>query len=166
VTTRVVEERETRAGQLVEVSRNFFAIGKRTHDVYDFGEAVDLYRDGRIVSHDGSWLAGVDSARFGLMMPGQPRRGERHYQELAPAVALDRAEVVGVSEAVTTPAGRFQNCLKVKDTTPLEPGANEYKYFAPGVGLVQDGNLKLVRHGPRPTAEPHRIIPRHSAANR
>jgi hypothetical protein len=128
VTTRVVEERETRAGQLVEVSRNFFAIGKRTHDVYDFGEAVDLYRDGRIVSHDGSWLAGVDSAHFGLMMPGQPHRGERHYQELAPAVALDRAEVVGVSEAVATPAGRLQICLKVKETTPLKPGAKEYKY--------------------------------------
>jgi hypothetical protein len=44
------------------------------------------------------------------------------------------------------PAGRFDRCLKTRETTPLESGT-EYKHYAPGVGLLQDGGLKLVRHG-------------------
>lgn len=145
VTTRVVEERETRAGQLVEVSRNFFAISRRTQDVYYFGEEVDIYEGGRIVNHEGAWLSGTHSARFGLMMPGRPVRGRRYYQEQAPGVALDRARILSVNETVTTPAGQFGDCLRIEETTPLEPNVKEYKYYAPGVGLVQDGSLKLVR---------------------
>src|SRR5882724_6092178 len=53
VETRVVEEKETKNGKLVEVSRNFFAISKRTNSVYYFGEEVDIYEDGKIVSHTG-----------------------------------------------------------------------------------------------------------------
>jgi hypothetical protein len=77
VETRVVEERETEAGQVVEVSRNFFAISKRTNSVYYFGEEVDIYRDGKVVSHEGAWLSGIDGAKFGLAMPGIPLLGAR-----------------------------------------------------------------------------------------
>jgi hypothetical protein len=72
VECRVVEERETKDGKLVEVSRNYFAIGKRTNSVYYFGEDVDIYKDDKVVSHEGAWLAGKNGARFGLMMPGLP----------------------------------------------------------------------------------------------
>jgi hypothetical protein len=34
------------------------------------------------------------------------------------------------------PAGTFHNCLKSKETTPLEPDLLEYKFYAPGVGNV------------------------------
>ena len=81
--TRVVEERETKGSQVVEVSRNFFVICKRTNNVYYFGEDVDIYRDGKIVGHDGAWLAGEGGARFGLAMPGSPLLGARYYQEIA-----------------------------------------------------------------------------------
>src|SRR5262245_24531901 len=47
VETRVVEERETEDGELKEVSRNYFAISKRTNAVYYFGEDVDEYEDGK-----------------------------------------------------------------------------------------------------------------------
>src|SRR3954463_10526468 len=33
VQTRVVEEHETKDGQLVEISRNYFAVDEKTHDV-------------------------------------------------------------------------------------------------------------------------------------
>src|ERR1041385_3271125 len=77
VETRVVEERESKAGALVEVSRNFFAISKRTGNVYYFGEEVDMYAGGKIKSHEGSWQSGVNGARFGLMMPAIPLIGAR-----------------------------------------------------------------------------------------
>jgi hypothetical protein len=147
IETRVVEERETNNGQLVEVSRNFFAISRRTNGVFYFGEEVDMYKAGAVSSHEGAWFAGKDGARFGLMMPGDALLRARFYQEIAPRVAMDRAEIVGLDAVVQTPAGAFRGCLKIDETTPLEPGTHEAKYYARGIGLVQDGNLKLVRYG-------------------
>src|SRR5215468_5998152 len=68
VETRIVEERETKAGKPVEVSRNFYAISKRTNAVFYFGEDVDTYRDGKVSGHEDAWLSGMNGARFGLMM--------------------------------------------------------------------------------------------------
>jgi len=147
VETRVVEERETEGGNLIEVSRNFFAISKRTNGIFYFGEDVDMYKNGRVVGHEGAWLAGEKGARFGLLIPGEALLKARFYQEIAPKVAMDRAEIVSLTASVVTPNGTFQNCLKVEETTALEPGVKEYKYYARDVGLVQDGSLKLVRHG-------------------
>jgi hypothetical protein len=146
VETRVVEERETAGGVLVEVSRNFFAIHPRTKDVYYFGEEVDIYKNGQLDSHEGAWRHGSNKAHFGLMMPGTPTLGLRHYQELAPGVAMDRVEIVSLTERSTTPAGVFENCLKTRETTPLERFARDTKVYARGVGIVEDGPLKLVSH--------------------
>ena len=146
VETRVVEEKETENGQLIEISRNYFAISKRTNDVFYFGEDVDIYKNGKITSHEGAWLSGVAGARFGLMIPGSPLLGARYQQEVAPGVALDRAEVVSVSETFETPAGKFTNCLKTAESSALEKG-NAEKLYAPGIGLIFDGELKLVKSG-------------------
>jgi hypothetical protein len=145
--TRVVEERESRNGNLIEVSRNFFAISKQSKDVYYFGEEVDIYKGGKVVRHEGAWLAGQKGARFGLMMPGTPTLNARYYQELAPRVAMDRAEIVSLTDQLRTPAGNFTNVLKIAETNPLESNALEYKYYAPDIGLLQDEQLKLVKYG-------------------
>ena len=146
VRTRVVEERETIGGQLAEVSRNFFAIHPQTKDVFYFGEDVDIYKNGKVVNHEGAWRHGVHNARFGLMMPGTPTVGHRYYQELAPGIAMDRAEIVSLADTSSTPAGTFTGCLKTRETTPLEILAREYKVYAPGIGIVEDGALKLASH--------------------
>ncbi len=145
VRTRVVEERETKNGQLIEISRNFFAIDKTTNDVYYFGENVDIYKHGKVVSHEGAWLSGVNGARFGLMIPHQPTVGDKFYQELAPNVALDRAEIISVSEVVRVPAGTFKNCLHTKESSGLEMGS-ESKWYAPGVGLIRDADFVLLEY--------------------
>jgi hypothetical protein len=145
VETRVVEERESDKNGLIEVSRNFFAISRRNQDVFYFGEDVDLYTNGKVTSHDGAWLSGARRARFGLFMPGTPTVGAKFYQEVAPGVALDRAVVLSLTESLRVPAGSFTEVLKIEETTPLEPGVQEFKYWAKGVGLLQDGDLKLVK---------------------
>ena len=143
VETRVVEEYETVDGELVEISRNFFAICAETNSIFYFGEDVDIYEDGQIVSHEGAWRAGENGARAGIIMPGTVLLGSRYYQEVAPGVAEDRAENVAMDVAVETPAGTFTDCLQVDETTPLESGVS-FKLYAPGVGLVQDDVLLLV----------------------
>ncbi len=135
VECRVVEERETSNGRITEVSNNYFAISKRTNSVYYFGEDVG-----------GAWLSGEKGARFGLLMPGLPLIGARYQQEIAPGVAMDRAVVVSISETVDTPAGRFTNVLKIEESNPLERGSKEYKYYAQGIGLIQEESLKLVEY--------------------
>lgn len=144
IETRVVEERETEDGELVEVSRNYFAICNRTNSVVYFGEEVDIYEDGVIVGHEGEWLAGEDGARPGIIMPGTVLVGARYFQEIAPGVALDQAEIVSLTATVQTPAGRFTGCLRTRETTPLEPGEVEFKSYARGIGLIQDEVLRLI----------------------
>jgi len=144
VETRVVEERETEDGQLIEISRNYFAADKTTSDVYYFGEDVDIYRDGKVVAHEGAWLSGVDGARFGMMMPGKPRVGDKFYQELAPEIAMDRCEIAAADDRIKTPAGSFKDCLRAEETSPLERGMS-VKVFAPGLGMVRDDEFLLVK---------------------
>ena len=144
VETRVVEERESKGGKLAEVSRNFFAISRRTNSVYYFGEEVDIYKDGKVASHEGAWTSGVGGARFGLFMPGEPLIGARYYQEVAPGVAMDRAEVLRLADTAEVPAGKYDHVLVTEESTPLESGKEE-KFYAPGVGLVRENDLRLVK---------------------
>ncbi len=147
VVTRVVEEKEWKGGEIHEVSRNYFAMCEQTKDVFYFGEDVDNYKNGKVVNHEGSWLAGTNGNKPGLMMPGTPKLKMRYYQEIAPDVAMDRAEIVSLEETCKTPAGTFSGCMKVKEGSAIELFAKEYKYHAPGIGLVRDEDLLLTRHG-------------------
>ena len=143
VLTRVVEEREYKDGELAEVSRNFFAICVETNSVFYFGEDVDDYEDGVIIGHEGEWRAGIDGARAGIFMPGTILLGARFFQEIAPDIAMDRAEIQSIDEVVETVVGTFEGCLKTLETTPIEPNARDLKIFAPGIGLIVDEMLFL-----------------------
>ena len=143
---RVIEEREWVDGELVEVSRNYFARCPNTNDIFYFGEEVDIYEDDEIISHDGAWLAGVDDARPGLIMPGRYLLGSRYFQEVAPDVALDRAEHVEMGLEFETPAGVFEDCVLIVETTPLDPDEESVKIYAPGIGLIADEDVLLVEY--------------------
>jgi len=147
VTCAIMREMEWKDGELVEISWNYVAICRKCNDVFYYGEDVDIYEDGEVVSHDGAWRAGVDGAKPGLLMPGRPLNGARYYQEIAPGIALDRAEHQDDKATIVTPAGTLENCLRVVETTPLEPGSLSLKGYARGIGMVQDGVLKLTGHG-------------------
>ena len=148
VETRVVEERETEDGKLTEISRNYYAISRKDNTVYYFGEDVDNYsEEGTVSSHAGAWQAGVNGAKVGIMMPGVLKPGLKYYQEIAPPVAQDRAEIVSINSSLEVPAGKFDKVLKTEETSPLEPKSREYKFYAPGIGLIKDGGLELIKHG-------------------
>lgn len=148
VKTRVVEEVETADGELTEISRNFFAICNETGNVFYFGEDVDIYEGGEIVSHEGAWRAGEEGAKPGVIMPGSPLLGARYFQEIAPDVAMDRAEVIRLDAVVETPFDVFERCLETQETSPIEPDSKDTKFYAPGVGLIVDGPLLLTDFTP------------------
>jgi hypothetical protein len=146
VVTRVVEDRELKNGRLIELTRDYYAIDAATNDVYYMGEDVDVYKNGKVVGHEGAWLSGINGAKFGLMMPGTPKAAQKFYQELAPKVGQDRAEILSVDEKITTPAGTFEKCVHVVETSALEKGLHDHKWYAPGVGQVRDAEMLLVKY--------------------
>ena len=144
VTTRVIEEHEFINGELTQVSHRYLAACPNTGNVYTFGERVHDLENGEMVLSDESWMAGKGGARPGLCMPGYFLLGSRYHLAMAPGVSLDCAENIDSGRTVETPAGVFHNCAVVLETTPLEPDEEVLKIYAPGVGLIQDGDIQLV----------------------
>jgi hypothetical protein len=143
VETRVVEEYETKGGVLVEISRNYFAVDKVKGDVYYFGEEVDIYENGQVVSNDGAWLAGVNGAKFGLIMPGRPTVGDKFYLEMAPG-AVERVEIAKIDAMLETPARQFSHVVHAKEYNELDGGTSD-KWYAPGIGMVGDDGMRVVK---------------------
>jgi hypothetical protein len=141
VTTRIVEEREWEDGELIEVSRNFFTQSSDGNVCY-FGEDVDDYEAGEIVSHEGVWRAGVDGNLPGIFLPANPEVGMRFKQEDAPGIAEDEAEIIEIGESFTVEAGSFNSTLVIEEFNPIDNDESE-KRFASGVGLIVDEDLEL-----------------------
>ncbi len=135
VTCVLVHDTTTIDGTLAEKTADFFA-QDRHGNVWYFGENTAEYRNGHVVSTEGTWRAGVDDARPGIVMEASPHVGDRYSQENAPDVAQDRAEVVSLSRSVEVPYGSFTGILQTDETTPLEPGFLEHKFYAAGIGVV------------------------------
>ncbi|MBI4563400.1 MAG: hypothetical protein HY716_01730 [Planctomycetes bacterium] len=111
-------------------------------NVWYFGEDSKEIEDGVVVSTEGSWEAGVGGAQPGILMLADPKVGISYQQEFAEGVAEDMARVKSLSESVTVPVGTFEGCIETMEWTPLEPGARESKFYAPGVGLVLEVSLR------------------------
>lgn len=148
VETRIVTEYEERDGALTEISDNYEAVSTKTGSVYYFGEYATQYKDGQVTGHDGSWLAGENGNKFGMLMPGVALLAARFLQENAAPIALDRSEIIKDGISLSTPAGSLTGCLKVFDTDGLDLSAPpENKIYCPGIGNVVDETLTVVRYG-------------------
>jgi hypothetical protein len=141
VTATIVHDKVTHPdGSLVEDTYDWFAQDIKGN-VWYLGEATKAY-EGDKISTKGSWEAGVDGARAGRFMLADPKVGARYQQEFYKGEAEDVGEVLATDESVTGPTGRYDRIVKTEDTTPLEPGLVEHKWYAPGVGTVQEQDVK------------------------
>jgi hypothetical protein len=143
VTTRVIEEVEWEDGELLEVSRNFFATAPDGTVCY-FGEDVDIYEDGDI-SHEGAWRADVAGHFPGILMPAEPRPGIKFLMEGAPGIAEDEGMIVGAGGPIEVEPGTFHETIRVRESSPLD-GDWDFKIFARDVGILTDGPLSLVSY--------------------
>ena len=140
-------------GKLAEDTLDWYAQDKQGN-VWYFGENTEELENGRPVTLAGTFTAGVNNDKPGIIMEGNSLVGDFYRQEFALANAEDNALVVSLNATVTVPAGTFHHCLKTQETTPLEPDALEDKYYASGVGNVltvdirTGDRIKLVRIHP------------------
>jgi hypothetical protein len=139
----VVYHREWEGEKLIEKTYDWFAQDKEGA-VWYFGEDTKEYKNGKVVSTKGSWEAGVDGAKPGIIMQAHPRVGQTYRQEYYKGEAEDMAKVLRLNDSVTVPYGSFDHVLVTREWTPLEPSYHEHKYYARGVGHVYGGGLELV----------------------
>ena len=136
VTTIAVSDLVAIDGVSVEDTIDWYA-----QDIYGnvwyFGEIAQNFEDGILTDLDGSWTAGVDNAKPGILMKAAPQVGDIYRQEFLLGEAEDMAEVLDVNGSESAPgASCTGDCVVTRDFLPLEPDAVEYKYFAPGIGNI------------------------------
>lgn len=141
VTCIVIEDRVWVNDDLVESTLDWYAQDK-VGDVWYFGEDSKEYDKGAVVSTKGSWEAGVNGAKPGIIMQANPQIGKSYRQEYYKGEAEDMAEPLGLNESASVPYGSYKNCLKTKDWSLLEPDVIENKYFSPGIGEVLSVTVK------------------------
>jgi hypothetical protein len=134
ITARVVRDNAYEKGKLVEFTDDWFAQDDNGN-VWYMGEFTTEVETN---SNEGSWEAGVNGAKPGIFMEANPKVGDTYQQESAKGVAEDRAEIVSLTQSVCVPYGCFENVLETRETTPIEPGVEEHKFFALSVGDIKE----------------------------
>jgi hypothetical protein len=157
IQARVVHDKVTTAdGALVEDTLDWYAQDAKGN-IWYLGEDTKEFENGKVVSTEGSWEAGVDGAQPGILMPADPKRAMEYRQEYYKGQAEDAAQVLSLDMRAKVPAGFFDRVLVTKDYTPLEPKLLEHKFYAKGVGpvlaiTVKGGSSRseLIRFDPAP----------------
>ena len=122
---------------LIEKTHDWYAQDK-AGNVWYFGELSREFEDGELISLEGSWKAGVDGAKAGILMEADPQPGDFYRQEFELGDAEDMAEVIGFEDSRKVHGKTYKNVLHTRDFTPIEPVVEESKYYAPRVGAIQE----------------------------
>lgn len=147
VRARVVHDRVIHGGRVTERTSDWYAQDK-SGTVWYLGEATaELNSKGKVISTEGSFTAGRDGAKGGIFMPANPQVGQSFKQEDLKGQAEDRFKILSLSASVTTPAVTSQEAILTQETTPLEPGIVDHKYYVPGVGTVLEDTIQGVPAG-------------------
>jgi hypothetical protein len=135
VEARVVRDVVTEGREPVEVTDDWYAQDSGGN-VWYLGEDTAEYENGKVVTREGSFEAGVDGAQPGIIMPAVPEVGTTYRQEYYAGEAEDQGEIVSLDEQAEVPFGHFTEVLMTKDLNPLEPKVLEFKFYARDVGPV------------------------------
>ena len=154
----VIEESDEGGGvyeyEAVEVTNDWFAQDSLSN-VYYCGEIARNYEDGVLRDLDGSFEAGLDFAKSGILIRNAfPGLGVAHRQEFALGEAEDIIQYLDDAAVPSEEEGGENEsfpcapdgCLMTFDFAPIEPEATEFKYYRPGTGFVlavamEDGEI-------------------------
>jgi hypothetical protein len=127
-------------GEIEEDTLDYFA-QDRDGTVWYFGEDTIAYDNG-VASTEGSWRAGVERAKPGVVMFDRPKAGTTNRQEFLLGTAEDMAKAVAFNQHVHVPIGSFDNAFETFEFTPIEPKEAENKFYVPGIGQVLTDDLQ------------------------
>jgi len=141
VTVTVIRDQVFLNGELTEDTRDWEAQDK-DGNVWYFGEDTKELENGKVVTTEGSWEAGVNGAQPGIIMLAHPKTGLTYIQEDAPDVAEDRGKALSLKAKVSVPFGSFDHCLQTLEWSLLELGVRDHKFYCPGIGMVKEASPK------------------------
>ncbi len=146
VTTTVLLDRAYVRGRLSESTIDWYA-QDRAGNVWYFGERTrNIAKDGTVKSTAGSWEAGVDGAKAGIFMPARPHVGQSFQQEHYTGHAEDHFTVRSLHASIRVPYVTSHRALRTTETSPLEPGVVDAKYYVRGLGTVLEASIKGPDH--------------------
>jgi hypothetical protein len=138
----VISDRLYLDGRLAERTSDWYTQDARGN-VWYFGEdTAELDASGRVTSTEGTWQAARNGATPGIFMPAHPRVGEAHRQEYYKGHAEDHFRVLGLHETVRVRGAASHRALLTVETTPLERGVVDHKYYVRGIGTVLEQTVK------------------------
>lgn len=142
VNTVMVWDRDFDGSQLAEAELSFWA-QDNDGNVWNLAEYPEEYDvNGNFTGAPSTWVSGLDGAQGGIHMLAKPKTGTGQYLEgySASIDFLDCAKVFKKNQTVFGPLGSFDKALVISETSPLDQGGGkQYKYYAPGIGIVQIG---------------------------
>jgi hypothetical protein len=137
VRSTVVRDTVSEHGKPLERTFDWYAQDKHGNVWYMGEDSLEL-KHGRFVRADDSWQSGVNGAKPGIIMRGNPEPGEVYRQEYYPSGgALDQARVLSRHAMVNVPYGSFKRALLTVEWSPVEPQFEQKSYVA-GVGEVAE----------------------------
>ncbi len=145
ITARVVSDVARHGTRLLEKTFDWFAQDKQGN-VWYLGENTKAYAPNGTVDTSGSWEAGVNGARPGIIMKAHPHVPIACRQEFLKGEAEDTAWVVNRGTSVTVPYGTVHGVLTTLEATRVEPRSYDEKLYAPGIGIVLERSLTSVEY--------------------
>jgi uncharacterized membrane protein YkoI len=139
----VVQEEEFYDGVYDQQALNWFCFDKSTGSMYAMGEVSwEIDSIGRKV-FDGTWRVGEPDgngmAEPGMLMPGGPFKvGFKYIFDGHEAEAYGYSENMEEGVTIVTPAGKFENCVRVREYSLTNPSDITDKWYCKGVGIVKD----------------------------
>ncbi|HEX5135971.1 MAG TPA: hypothetical protein VFY93_03285 [Planctomycetota bacterium] len=129
-------------GEWIEDTYDWYAQDK-CGNVWYFGEdSTERDPETGETDTEGSWEAGVDGAEPGIIMLACPHKGDTYREEYYEGEAEDMAKVKSLHASASVEYGTFHHVLLTLNFTALEPDVLEKKYYAKGVGLVLEEEVK------------------------
>jgi hypothetical protein len=134
----VVADRLFLNGVLHERTTDWYAQDKHGTVWYLGEKTAELNAQGKVTSTEGSFLNGRDGAKGGIFMPAHPQVGQSFQQEAFKGQAEDHFRILDMAASISTPAVSSQHAMLTQETTPLEPGVVDHKYYVQGIGTVKE----------------------------
>lgn len=141
----VVRDTVTTNGKLSEDTYDWYAQDKKG-DVWYLGEDSKVYKDGKVTSTEGSWEAGVDNAKPGIIMQANPVVGDPYRQEYYATHAEDMAQITKVGQSAKVASGSYTDVVVINEWSALDPKVIERKAYAPGIGNISTESTTESEH--------------------
>ena len=151
----VIHDRLFLNGVLAERTTDWYAQDKQGTVWYLGEKTAEVNAHGKVTSTEGSFMNGREGASGGIFMPAHPVVGESFQQEAFKGQAEDHFRILSLATSITTPAVSSNSAMLTQETTPLERGVVDHKYYVRGVGTVKE---QQVAGGPASRAEEEHLV--------